>query len=303
MLRRVTIERLDDPRLDPYRDQRDAWLKARHNPAAEAGEPPGPLFMAEGSLVISALLASPFRPHSLLGTPERVATIEPQLRAWAERQHPAPTDELPIYLAPRPLLEQIVGFDLHRGLLAAGHRATPRTPEALIRGSSLLIVAEDLSNHDNVGGLFRTAAALGGAAAGVLLSPRCCDPLYRKSLRVSMGHALRIPFATLEPWPGGLRSLRTEGFRILTLSPAASGSIRRLVVRPGERVALVVGSEGSGLSGEALRALGPLAEGVSIPMAAGVDSLNVVVALGIVLDRVASGLNQGEPPGDLAGKV
>ena len=171
MLRRVTIERLDDPRLDPYRDQRDAWLKARHNPAAEAGEPPGPLFMAEGSLVISALLASPFRPHSLLGTPERVATIEPQLRAWAERQHPAPTDELPIYLAPRPLLEQIVGFDLHRGLLAAGHRATPRTPEALIRGSSLLIVAEDLSNHDNVGGLFRTAAALGGAAAGVLLSP------------------------------------------------------------------------------------------------------------------------------------
>jgi tRNA G18 (ribose-2'-O)-methylase SpoU len=191
-----------------------------------------------------------------------------------------------VYVAPPALLEAIVVFDLHRGLLAAGRRLLPTPAAEVVQRSRLLVLAEDLSNHDNVGGLFRTVAALAGAGAGVLLSPRCCDPLYRKALRVSMGHALTVPFATLHDWPGGLRDLARAGFRILALSPAGGGSVRRLDLQPDQHVAVLVGAEGAGLRAETLAALGSGVEPVAVPMRAGVDSLNVVVALGIALDRV-----------------
>lgn len=287
-LRTIPVDSFDDPRLDPYRNQRDAWLRAAHNPdspSVSVGD--DGLFMAEGVLVIRALLHSRFPTHSILATPERLPAIEADVAARAP--------QAPIYLAPRPLLERIVGFDLHRGLLAAGHRLPPPPAADLIADTRLLVLAEDLSNHDNVGGLFRTVAALLGPGAGVLLSPRTCDPLYRKALRVSMGHALTIPFATLEPWPEALSAVARAGFRILALSPAAPTSAHRLSIGARDRVAVLVGAEGPGLSPETLSNLGPAVEPVAIPMHPGVDSLNVVVALGIVLDRVAQGLGPAHP--------
>lgn len=296
----IQITSLDDPRLDVYRNQRDAWLAASHNPgqrrgaAGAATETGSGLFMAEGGLVIQSLLRSRYRLDSILATPERYETIA------LEVEQRAP--EAPVYLAPRALLEQVLGFDLHRGLLAAGRRLAPRAAGDVIASARVLILAEDLSNHDNVGGLFRTVAALIGPTAGILLSPRCCDPLYRKALRVSIGHALAIPFATLEPWPAGLERVVSAGFRILALTPAGSVPACRHKMDAADRIALLIGAEGPGLSPQTLAELGPRVEPVCIPMQAGVDSLNVVVATAIVLDRVAErvvrGGGGGGSPGD-----
>ena len=151
----VTIISLDDPRLEPYRDQRDAWLAAPHNPSGHVPAPANPdpgLFMAEGVLVIRALLASRFPVHSILATPARFEAIEAEVASRAP--------DTPVYLAPPALMEAILGFDLHRGLLAAGRRLAPTPASQVIARSRMLVIAEDLSNHDNVGGLFRTVAAL-----------------------------------------------------------------------------------------------------------------------------------------------
>lgn len=281
----VTVTSLDDPRLEPYRNQRDAWLAASHNPSNRAPSPENEnhgLFMAEGLLVIRALLASGYRVHSFLATPARFEAIEAEVAAKAPGA--------PVFLAAPALMEDILGFDMHRGLLAAGRRRPPPAADEVIARSRLLVLAEDLSNHDNVGGLFRTVAALAGAAAGVLLSPRCCDPLYRKALRVSMGHALAVPWTRLEPWPDRLNAVAEAGFRILALSPTARTSIRRLDLAGTQRVALLVGAEGPGLAAETLATLGSRIEPVSIPMRGGVDSLNVVVAMGVALDRVVGSI-------------
>lgn len=283
----VHVDHLDDPRLDPYRNQRDAWLAACHNPAvtkAGMNHADHGLFMAEGGLVIESLLASRYPIHSILATPERFATIQTAVEAAAP--------ETPVFLATRSLLEQVVGFDLHRGLLAAGRRLPPTPPAEVIARSRVLVLAEDLSNHDNVGGLFRTIAGLAGEAAGVLLSARCCDPLYRKALRVSIGHALRTPWARVDAWPTDLDAVLAAGFRILALSPSARTPVHRLDLGRGEKVAILIGAEGPGLSPETFDWLGSRVESVSIPMRGGVDSLNVVVAMGIVLDRVMEGVEK-----------
>ena len=280
--RHIVVDDLDDPRLEVYRNQRDAWLRARHNPDRVAGGTGDDgLFMAEGSLVVSALLRSRYAVESVLATPGRVGAIQADLDRYAAGA--------PVYVVEAGLMERVVGFNLHRGLLAAGRRGVEPGAREVIESSRVLVIAEDLSNHDNVGGLFRTVSALvqGG---GVLLSPGCCDPLYRKALRVSMGHALEVAWARVENWPGGLEAVVRAGYRVLGLSPAGSVSVRRLDVRPGERVAVVVGAEGEGLRRETLAAIGGAGELVSIPMRAGVDSLNVVVAMSIALERVAAGL-------------
>lgn len=280
--RHIVVDDLDDPRLEVYRNQRDAWLRARHNPGRVAGGAgDGGLFMAEGSLVIRALLRSRFAVESVLGTAGRLRVIQEDLDRWAPNA--------PVYVVSAALMERIVGFDMHRGLLAAGQRGVALGPREVIESSRVLVIAEGLSNHDNVGGMFRAVSALveGG---GVLLSPGCCDPLYRKALRVSIGHALEVPFARLDPWPAGLGAVLEAGFRLLALSPAGSGSVRRLEIGRGERVAVLVGTEGDGLRKETLELIGERGELMSIPMRAGVDSLNVVVALGIALERVGAGL-------------
>ena len=278
-----TIEVADpaDPALDrllaPYRNQKDAWLRAQRDGSTGRG---GGLFMAEGELVVRALVESGARSGhrvvSVLCTPTRLggmAEVLGRLPAGA-----------PVLVAERGVIEQIVGFDLHRGILALGERASPPTADELIARCRVLVVCEDLANHDNTGAVFRNLACLAGEEAGVLLSPGCCDPLYRKSLRVSMGHALRLPFARLEPWPGGLERLAGAGFTTLALTPGdGAEDIRAIKHNANIRLAILLGAEGSGLTGGALARA---ARRVRIPMAPGADSLNVATALAVALSHL-----------------
>jgi len=190
----------------------------------------------------------------------------------------------PIYQAPSQVLRELAGFHLHRGCLALGRRPDDSALEDLLvratreDGSSLVVVLEGLTNHDNVGGVFRNAMALGADA--VVLCPRCCDPLYRKAIRTSLGGALCVPFARMTEWPAGLARLRAAGYSLVALDPSGASIAR--VARQGlpRRAALVLGTEGAGLSPEAL----DLADlRLKIEMAAGVDSLNVATASGIAL--------------------
>jgi len=182
----------------------------------------------------------------------------------------------------------LAGFDIHRGVLACAQRGPARDPFQLARESRVMVMLEDLANHDNVGGIFRSVGVLVDpdrhGQPGVLLSPRCCDPLYRKALRVSIAQALRVPFATLDPWHEGLRALMDDGVRVIALTPSANAPpIGEIRVGPGERVALLVGAEGTGLTPETL---GLVAEHVRIDQRSGADSLNVTVALSIALNSV-----------------
>lgn len=274
----VRIEAVDDPRVSDYANLKDAQLRALREGSGEAG-----VFLAEGDLVVRQLVESGLRVRSVFLTPERLEALRGDLSRL-----PA---GVPVYVAEPAVMVSVVGFNIHRGVLAAGDR--PQEPELgrLLESARTLVVLEDLANHDNVGGIFRATAALAGLPEGgrgggaVLLSPRCCDPLYRKSIRVSMGMALRVPFARLDPWPGGLERVRAAGFRVVALTPDPGavpiGELRR---EAGERVALLLGAEGPGLSGAAM---GAADVRVRIPISGAVDSLNVVVAAGIGLASLA----------------
>lgn len=291
-LNTIPINDLDDPRLAPYRNQKDAWLRAAHNPDRAADHDPSAatgdagLFMAEGALVVEQLIASPCPVHSVLINRDRLERVGRTLAGL----DPA----VPIYLADGGLMDSVVGFRIHRGVLAAGVRPPPIDPEDLIARARLLVVLEDLANHDNVGGIFRSVAALAGLAepgsqdppAAVLLTRRTCDPLYRKALRVSIGLVLRVPWAIVDPWPGpGLELLHRAGVRTLALTPAHDATpIDALAVEPGERLALIVGAEGPGLGDATLRGA---RQRVSIPIHHAVDSLNVTVAASIALAGLA----------------
>jgi tRNA G18 (ribose-2'-O)-methylase SpoU len=284
LIDRITpIHDRDDPRVAAYLNQKDAWLRARHNPAAGPGPSAEPtaghgMFMAEGALVVEHLLASAFPVESLLVSDRRVDALAALLR----RVPPG----VPVFSASRSVMEAITGFDIHRGLLACGGRLPPRDPMDLARACRGLIVLEDLANHDNVGSVFRSAAVLAGGGSGgvgVLLSPRCCDPLYRKALRVSMGHALRVPFATLDDWPAGLAGLAALGYQTFALDPDPGAvAIDRACDPPPARPALVFGAEGPGLSPGARESAGRT---VRIPQAPGVDSLNIAVAAAVAIHR------------------
>ncbi|HYT25574.1 MAG TPA: RNA methyltransferase, partial [Actinomycetota bacterium] len=175
------------------------------------------------------------------------------------------------------VLEAVTGFHVHRGALASVAR--PPLPDAptLLAGACRLAVLEDVNNPTNLGALFRSAAALG--MGGVLLSPGCADPLYRRAVRVSMGEVLAVPYARLAPWPAALAEVRAAGFELLALTPAAGAEpLDRVEVGPRDRVAVLLGAEGPGLTPAALAAAG---RAVRIPMAAGVDSLNVAAAAAV----------------------
>ncbi len=280
----IEVSDADDPRLAAYRDQKDAWLRAAHNPGAGADSTPtgmgGGLFMAEGELVVRELIDSTYEPESVLISRTRLDTMGEVLARL-----PGST---PVYVAPRELMATIAGFDIHRGVLACARRGADRTPADVIDRSRVLVVMEDLANHDNVGGILRSLGVLAdpdrARAPGALLSPRCCDPLYRRALRVSIGHALHVPFATLEDWPHGLSALSVAGFRTIALTPAPDAvPLGELEIDPGERVALLVGAEGPGLTPGAMATAETRAR---IGQRPGADSLNVTVAASIALARV-----------------
>lgn len=284
-VRPIAVTDPADPRVSAYRNVRDRDLHRRDG-----------LFMAEGRLVVETLLArSALRAASVLVTPSAWSALEPIITA-------RPGDRLPpVYLAEQGVMDDIVGFHIHRGALAAGVRPEPTSAtgaaeraraSAAGRGrAARLLVLERVNNHDNVGGLFRAGAALG--AGGVVLSPGCADPLYRKAIRVSMGCALTLPFslASEAEWPGVLRELAAAGWTVaaLALGPEsaelgawskAEGGPRGAMAGP---IAVLLGAEGPGLTA---RALEHAAVRLRIPIEPGVDSLNVVTAGAIALERL-----------------
>jgi tRNA G18 (ribose-2'-O)-methylase SpoU len=266
----VRIESLDDPRLAAYRNVRDADLRS------------GASFVAEGRLNVRRLLAaSRFRTRSVFVTEAGLAGI----RETLERSGAG----TPVYLASQQLMNGVVGYAMHRGCLAEGVRGPEPGFDALLdagRPPRLCIALEDVTNAENVGAIFRNALAFG--AGGVLLTPRCVDPLYRRSIRVSMGASLRVPFARARAWPSELRRLRAGGLFVVALATRGALPLSALRLPASARgAALVVGNEGEGLS-EAARAEADAC--VSIPMAAGIDSLNAGTATGIALHALAGAL-------------
>ena len=254
----------DDPRLDDYRNLSDA--RARHRleaPDPARGEPG--FFMAEGPTVIGRLLASGRRVRSVLVDPHRLERLEPRLRAL----------DAPVYVAQRSVLAAVCGFDVHRGALAAADRWPLPGPAVLLAGARRVAVLEAINDHENLGALFRNAAGLGVDA--VLLCPRCADPLYRRSVRVSMGHVLSVPWARIEPWPEALAAVKETGFTVAALTPAPEAEPLSSVGVDG-RLALMFGAEGPGLS-EAALALAD--RRFRIPMTSGADSLNVASAAAV----------------------
>lgn len=255
------IESLDDPRVAEYR------LITAPARLAQAG-----LFVAEGRLVLRRLVDEPrFRIKSVLLTPAAREAVADVL----SRADP----EVPIYLASQPVMSGLVGFAIHRGVLALVERPRPIPVYELdLSAARRLVILEGVNNPDNVGGVFRSAAAFG--VDGVLLGPGCGDPLYRKAIRTSMAGTLQVPYAVASPWPATLAALSADGFRVLGLTPSAEARSLDEYARNADRIALVLGGEGQGLSAEALDAV---QERVRIPMRGPADSLNVTVAASIAL--------------------
>jgi tRNA G18 (ribose-2'-O)-methylase SpoU len=256
------IQRIADashPSLAPYRDVGDPAALERRG-----------LFVAEGRLVVERLIAERprFSIESILVTPAAAAAMSAVLQQ---------VPDVPVHLCDLALLEPITGFNFHRGCLALARRPSPPALSAFAAAPRLLAL-ERVTNPDNIGGLFRVALALG--AEGVLLDPASADPLYRKAVRTSMGAALRVPHARVERWPMALDELRA-GAHVVALTPAAEAlSIDDYRAEPGRRLIFLLGSEGDGLSDEAMRHADVR---VRIPVVPAADSLNVVVAAAIAL--------------------
>ncbi len=248
----------DDERLGDYRALTDLELRIKW-------EQPHGLFIAEGELVLRRALRAGYRPRSYLVDAKRVD----QLADLSE--------DAPVYAASPEVLAQATGFHVHRGVLASFHRLPLRSADEVLESARRVAILEDVNNHTNIGAVFRGAAALGIDA--VLLSPTCADPLYRRSVRVSMGEVFAVPYARLEPWPQALEQVRAAGFTVLALTPdPAALALQQLLPQQRVRTALLLGAEGPGLSQHAL-AVSDIP--VKIPMRRGVDSLNVAAAAAV----------------------
>lgn len=260
-MNRIEISDPDDPRISAYRDIRERDLVGREN-----------RFIAEGKVVLANLLnSSRFATESVLLLENRVEGLADQL--------PLLAPEIPVFVASRAVIDRIVGFPMHRGVLAIGRRGPqPTLPDLLAGRPSPLVVVSGISNHDNMGAIFRNAAAFG--AGGVILDDECCDPLYRKAIRVSVGAALRVPFVRAGSIEAIAGQLEAAGYRQLALSPGGETDLRD--VEPSPCTALVLGSEGHGLAKPILQRMTP----VRIAMAPGFDSLNVAAASAVALHHL-----------------
>jgi tRNA G18 (ribose-2'-O)-methylase SpoU len=270
VLRTIEIDQPDDTRLADYTRLTDAGLRTHLE--AEHG-----LFIAEGTKVITRAVAAGYPVRSILLGKSRLA----DLPALAEASAASAAGPAPVYLVPDEVAESLTGYRIHRGALASLARKPLPEANAVIGRARRIVVLEDLVDHGNVGAIFRCAAALGVDA--VLLSPRCADPLYRRSVKVSMGAVFAIPYARMTGWYDGLAELKSAGFLTLALTPDERAIPITAALRDAGRVALLLGTEGDGLSG---RWLDEADQTVRIPMnpaarAAGVDSLNVVAAAAI----------------------
>ncbi|MEU8620385.1 RNA methyltransferase [Streptomyces sp. NPDC048623] len=267
----ITIDDPDDPRLRDYTGLTDVELRRRREPAEG-------LFIAEGEKVIRRAKDAGYEMRSMLLSAKWVDVMRDVI------------DELPapVYAVSPDLAERVTGYHVHRGALASMQRKPLPTASDLLTTARRVAVMEAVNDHTNIGAIFRSAAALGMDA--VLLSPDCADPLYRRSVKVSMGAVFSVPYARLDTWPRGLEAVREAGFKLLALTPAdRAASIDEAAPHKLDRVALMLGAEGEGLSTQALRAAD---EWVRIPMAHGVDSLNVGAAAAVAFYAVTSGRPQ-----------
>jgi len=259
----IPIDDPDDPRLADYRKLTDVALR-------RALEPAGGLYMAESAKVLARALAAGHAPRSVLAQEKWLADAKTLLEDRSD---------VPVYLVPADLAEQVTGYAVHRGLLAAMHRPPLPAPEELLGTARRVLVLEDIVDHTNVGAIFRAAAGLGADA--VLVGPRCADPLYRRSVRVSMGTVFQVPWTRLPDWPAAGRVLHDAGFHVAALALADDAvPLDTFAADPPERVALMLGAEGDGLSARAVAAADSL---VTIPMRGGVDSLNVAAAAAVAM--------------------
>ena len=261
-MRALAIDSEGDPRIAEYRNVRDADLRLRDG-----------LFITEGRLNVKRLITgSRYRTRSVLVTETALRAIRPALEQLAA--------DTPVYVAAHALVADVVGYAMHRGCLATGERGPePDLAPFLARHEPrTLVVLEDVSNPENVGAVFRNALALG--ADGVVLTRRCVDPLYRRSIRVSMGASLRLGYARAEDGAAALATLRAAGFTSVALTTGRDAAPLAGQREAPRRLALWLGSEGEGLTPEVLQ---QIERRVTIPMAPGADSLNVATASAIAL--------------------
>ncbi|MEE6296529.1 TrmH family RNA methyltransferase [Georgenia wangjunii] len=271
----IEITAADDDRLADYLRLTDVALRRKLE--TERG-----LYMAESANVIRRAVAAGHRPRSFLMAPR---WVESMAGVIADACGAADGGvEVPVFVAEEDLLREITGFHLHRGALAAMHRPALRPVDEVLAaarggaGARRVAVLEDIVDHTNVGAMFRSAAALGVDA--VLVTPRCADPLYRRSVRVSMGTVFQVPWTRLTSWPGEAARLKEAGFTVAALALSDdSVTIDEFVLQGHEKVAMVLGTEGHGLAPSTLAAADAV---VRIPMAGGVDSLNVAAASAVV---------------------
>jgi tRNA G18 (ribose-2'-O)-methylase SpoU len=268
----ISVDDPDDPRLSDFARMNEPDFRIKLEAAREQREG---FFVVEGTLPLRTLLGAAARDRirSVLVTPQQLDLLAEELEGL----------EAPVYVAARDLLREIVGFDLHRGVVASVARPPLPSLEALIGNARLVAVYEKLNDHENLGVLFRNAAAFGVDA--ILLDPECADPWYRRCVRVSIGHVVTVPWTRIAPWPGALADLRAAGFCVIALTPSADAiRIDDFAAAPPDRVAMLLGAEGSGLTDAAL---GAADVRVRIPMRAGVDSLNVATAAAVAFHRLA----------------
>ena len=269
----IDITDPDDPRVDDFRDLNSVDRR----PDLPTGKG---LVIAEGVLVVRRMLASRFIPHALLGTDRRLAELADDLSAAA------PGLDITCYRTTAEVMADVVGFHLNRGVLAAARRPVELAVSTVLDGARTVAVLEGVNDHENLGSIFRNAAGLG--VDGVVFGAGCADPLYRRSVRVSMGHALLVPFARAARWPADLELLREEDFRLLAMTPnrRAVSLAEAMTGLAGDKVAVLVGAEGPGLTETVMRVSDAR---VRVPMSRGTDSLNVATAAALAFyERVRS---------------
>ena len=266
----VDVTDPSDPRLDDFRDLNSVDRR----PDLPTGKG---LVIAEGVLVVQRLLASRFSPRAFLGTDRRLTELALDLEGVTA----------PFYRASADVMAEVVGFHLNRGVLGSASRAPELSVAQVLDCARTVAVLEGVNDHENLGSIFRNAAGLGVDA--VVFGSGCADPLYRRAVRVSMGHALLVPYAWAQSWPADLDMLRDTGFRLLAMTPGAGSATLAdaMSAVASQRVAVLVGAEGPGLTERTMRAADMR---VRIPMSRGTDSLNVATAAALAFyERVRLG--------------